>query len=192
MMSVVFVLLGYTDGDRWLPGIGDPTVMGWITVVFYFIAAGLSWRRFRGLRPEALPERRERWFWLGLALFLVVLGVNKQLDLQTWFTLAARRRIIDAGLYEYRRAFQMLFIGLLLAGAVAGFAGLLWSVRGRFERVRVALVGALFIGIFVIVRAASFHHVDQWLGWRLAGFKLNWILELGGILCVIFGALRRG
>ena len=42
---------------------------------------------------------------------------------------------------------------------------------------------------FVVIRAASFHHVDALLASRLGGLKWNWILELGGILIVAVGAL---
>jgi hypothetical protein len=29
---------------NWSPGIGDPTVGGWVTVVFYFVAVWSTWR----------------------------------------------------------------------------------------------------------------------------------------------------
>jgi len=30
--------------DPWMPGIGDPTLLGWLTVAAYFTAAGLCLR----------------------------------------------------------------------------------------------------------------------------------------------------
>jgi hypothetical protein len=48
----------------------------------------------------------------------------------------------------------------------------------------------LFILGFVVIRAASFHHVDAFLVARLGGVKWNWILELGGITFVALAALR--
>jgi hypothetical protein len=50
----------------------------------------------------------------------------------------------------------------------------------------------VFLLSFVAIRAASFHHVDILLSAHLAGLKLNWILELGGIAFVAFGAYRSG
>jgi hypothetical protein len=43
----------------------------------------------------------------------------------------------------------------------------------------------------VVVRAASFHHVDVLLGSTAAGIKLNWLLELPGPTLVALVALRR-
>ena len=48
----------------------------------------------------------------------------------------------------------------------------------------------LFILGFVVIRAASFHHVDAFLAARLGGIKWNWILELGGIAVVAAAAVR--
>jgi hypothetical protein len=48
----------------------------------------------------------------------------------------------------------------------------------------------MFVLGFVIIRAASFHHVDALLAARLGGMKWNWILELGGIAAVAAGAYR--
>ena len=41
-----------------------------------------------------------------------------------------------------------------------------------------------------MIRATSFHHVDQLLHVNLLGFKMNWILELGGIFSIAFGAIK--
>lgn len=52
----------------------------------------------------------------------------------------------------------------------------------------VALSGIVLLFSFVVIRAASFHHVDQFLG---AGpFKMNWVLELGSIGIIAFAARR--
>ena len=47
------------------------------------------------------------------------------------------------------------------------------------------------IGIFILIRAASFHHVDRMLGEQVMCLKMNWILELGGISLILLGAVKR-
>ena len=37
------MFLAFTEADHWRPGIGDPTFMGWLTVVAYFTAVPLCW-----------------------------------------------------------------------------------------------------------------------------------------------------
>ncbi len=48
----------------------------------------------------------------------------------------------------------------------------------------------LFILGFVVIRAASFHHVDALLAARLGGVRWNWIFELSGISVVGLAAFR--
>lgn len=184
-MEVVFA---FTDGDVWRPGIGDPTVMGWITVAAYFGAAVLCLR-------QALESRRRRAaaeriiFWGILTAFLVFLGINKQLDLQTLLTLTGRNIFIELGLYEYRQVVQVIFV---VAVGIAGLASAL-LMRGlvrRHKDLRLPLIGFVLLVVFVVVRAASFHHMDQLINFRFAGVRMNWVLELGAIAVLALGASR--
>lgn len=179
-------LLGFTDGDRWRPGIGDPNFIGWFTVFAYAVAAVLCFREAR--RDQEI--RRRFVFWSILGTLMVLLGINKQLDLQTWLTLTGRHLARDEGWYGSRRVMQLWFIlGIALAGFL-GF-GVVWRwVREEGEDLWLPLFGLFTLICFVIIRAASFHHIDEFLHTRLAGFKLNWLLELGGITLIIVGALR--
>ncbi|MEO0719835.1 MAG: hypothetical protein AAFZ06_13295, partial [Pseudomonadota bacterium] len=78
--------------------------MGWVTVGGYFAAAAialavvLSADRF----PEA-SRRREQLFWIGVVLFMIILGINKQLDLQSFFTATGRCVSKLGGWYEDRQ-----------------------------------------------------------------------------------------
>jgi hypothetical protein len=98
-------MLAFTDDSQWRPGIGDPTLMGWVTVAAYFITAVFCWKSARAedLRARRNSARsREALFWWAVFCFLFLLGVNKQLDLQTWFTLSAKHVALKTGWYEQR------------------------------------------------------------------------------------------
>jgi hypothetical protein len=184
--SITLPLLAFTEADHWRPGIGDPTFMGWFTVVAYFIAMLLSWRA-----AQTSPfERGGSWlltgrkFWWGMTALLLCLGINKQLDLQTWFTLTGKAMAKSEGWYERRRIFQVLFIATIGFGGIVSVAGVLWILRNRLKEFGLAMVGIIFLGCFIVVRAASFHHVDQLLLAEIGGLRINWILEVGGILWV--------
>jgi hypothetical protein len=197
----------------WSPGIGDPNVMGWLTVVAYLWASYLcfvnhrTWRAAAGSatrgawvpialallgqrrRLGALPEAsRMSALWKALAVGLLLLGINKQLDLQTALTEFGRIMARKQGWYGERQRVQIDFIiGVVLVG--------IWLVRsvlllaGRnLPRLRVALVGIVLLCCFVAIRASSFHHIDVLLGARLGDLKINWIMELGGIGLVGLGA----
>lgn len=198
---------------EWTPGIGDPTVIGWLTVVAYFLATWLCMRAFmvekagparpylksiaallRVVRrhfPRPPAPARRAALWLVLAMTLAMLGVNKQLDLQSLLTDIGRVMAHRDGWYEQRRTVQATFIVLVLLGAAGGMAGLVWLVSGHVADFRLALGGMLFLMVFVLLRASSFHGMDTLIGTSFAGVRVNWVLELSGIGIVGYAAARR-
>ena len=172
--------------------IGDPTFLGWFTTACYFAGPSrLSVMRARRCRL-GVNSSREMKLWIGLAALLLLLGFNKQLDLQTLFTQYARDLAKSQGWYEQRRTVQEWFIAGI---AVSGLAGLCMSVvlfRGCLHRNVLALVGVCFLVCFVVVRAASFHRVDALLAWRVHSIPMNGILELSGIGCIILAVDAHG
>jgi hypothetical protein len=179
-------MFAFTDGDRWRPGIGDPTFIGWFTVFAYFGAAYLCWRA----AAAGLHGPKVRWFWNGLAILLVLLGINKQLDFQTEFTFLGRDFAKATGWYEERRIVQVLFILLIGFGGMVVTTALFWFYRKELQRLRMALVGVGFLMTFIVIRAASFHHVDRFLLSTIGGMRMNWIFELGGIAAIAWPAWR--
>jgi hypothetical protein len=84
----------------------------------------------------------------------------------------------------------------VFVGGLCGFGLLcvisLWLLlRGLAPPVKMAATGMSFVGVFVLVRASSFHQVDEFLGRRLVHFRMNWLLEMGGILVMLVAALLR-
>ncbi len=196
-MAAASLIHGTTVSDagwigQWSPGAGDPTVAGWLTVVLYLVAAWAAQRTARVSRACRMVAR-ERLFWLLLAVLLGLLGVNKQLDLQTALTEFGRIVAREHGWYEERRVVQLVVVGALGLGAVVISVGLIRSLRAAPMPTHVAIAGVVLLGLFVVVRASSFHHMDMLIRHRWLGLKLNWILEIGGIMTVIIGAQwRRG
>ncbi|MFW5682694.1 MAG: isopropylmalate isomerase [Phycisphaeraceae bacterium] len=184
-------LLAATVNGRWQPGIGDPTIYGWITVGLYAVGAVLAavaakrcTRRRRLLRHPG----RERAFWVVTAIAMAVLAVNKQLDLQSWFTHTARDLSREQGWYEHRRDLQMLFIaGLAGATLVLGVAAV-WFLRRTSRAAKLALAGLAFLGVFILLRASLFHHVHEVMFRRVPSVNMNVALEWTGIALTAAGA----
>jgi len=167
----------------WSPAIGDPSVMGWLTVLMYFYAAHRCFRLARG-RAVKLVDREATVWWL-FTLALAALGINKQLDLQTALTEIGRILAHEQGWYEERRAVQAGFIGVVgLLGVVSG-AGLILLTKRLPAATRAAMAGGVSLVAFIAVRAASFHHVDRLIGRRLFGMKFNWVIEIGSISIIL-------
>lgn len=172
---------------RWSPGIGDATLGGWLTVVAYAVSALLCWRVLR----NASTPKRERRVWAVLAIALVALGINKQLDLQTALNEAGRALARAQGWYDSRTALQGVFIVLVaFTGLLLALGTWRWS-RQSPAGTRVALLGFVILVAFVVIRAASFSHVDRFIDLGILGFRYNWLVENGGIGIVAIGACWR-
>jgi hypothetical protein len=176
--------------QRWAPGIGDPTPIGWFTVFAYLcvlIMCIVNWVNARHLSKD-----RFIWFWISLSI--AFLCVNKQLDLQTWMLQAGRDSAHLHNWYNNRRPIQIAFVALLAAFAISTVTVLrvyLAEVWPRFWLVVAGLAGLLF---FIVMRATSIHHVDWVLGLTLGSVKVNAVVELTSISVVAAGAtlwLRR-
>ena len=63
--------------------------------------------------------------------------------------------------------------------------------RGVGGSMWLAITGAIFLVCFIVICAASFHHVDRMLGLQLGVLRLNVALELGGILAILLAAWLR-
>lgn len=168
------------DEIRWRPTIGDPTIMGWITVAAYALCTLLMlavWYR----------KREQKWLWFTLSMAL--LCVNKQLDLQSLFTDLGRIAAYHQHWYEQRRDFQKWFVlaVLLVAISVGG-----WFIIRHLNSCRnnkILTLGFLFLLTFILIRAISFHHFDLFLKDEFFRVKMNWLLELSGIFLITLGAI---
>jgi hypothetical protein len=84
----------------------------------------------------------------------------------------------------------MFIAGLGIGGAFC--AGLLLFVTWKMSRsIKLAVFGLCMLGVFVVTRASSFHHIDLFLRSDVLGIKWNWILEISGICVIALAAYRR-
>lgn len=161
-------------------------------MALYAAAVLAVWRVLRGWPVQGTPSfDKERWFWRLLVFGLLLLGINKQLDLQSAVTELGRISASEGGWYNRRQQVQEAFIaGIALMGLTL-FAMVLQLVWRAPRATHVALAGTAGLFIFVVIRAASFHHVDAWLGQRVGGVRMNWLLEMGGLAIIIAASLKR-
>jgi phosphatidylserine synthase len=169
---------------RWSPGIGDPTLAGWLTVLAYALCCVLAFKVTRRAR-----KGRERGFWMLVTLAMAFLALNKQLDLQSLLTSVARCVAQAQGWYADRRGVQKEFIeGLLVAiAAVLGLA--LYLMRRHLRRNGLAVAGLVLVAGFVAIRAVSFHHFDSFLKGQFHSVRFNVILENSGLVLIALNAL---
>lgn len=172
---------------QWRPGIGDPTFMGWFTVFSYFLCAAVTLSIYYLNRTH---DKRVARFWLVAGVAMVLLGINKQLDLQTLMTEVGRQIFRARGWMEMRRTVQFWFIIGFGCLSLALFGWFTIRYRAWFSRFRLAFIGLTFLLAFVFIRAASFHHFDAFRDMSIAGVRMNWVMELTGIYLVCLAGLK--
>lgn len=173
--------------NQWTSAIAGAALADWVTVGAYLIAA------FACTRASSFAwltrRERDRSFWRLTAVLLVFLGINEILDLQALLTVLGREHAKANGWYGQHRQIQYIFVlTLALFGVIAAIITL-FLTRKASTSVRVALIGLGFIGLFVIMRAASFHHLDELLGRKAPLFNWGSMQELFGIAIVAMAAL---
>jgi hypothetical protein len=174
----------------WRPGIGDPSLLGWLTVVIYAIGAILCARTSLATRRVQSRAEGSPGVWMLYALMLLLLGLNKQLDLQTLLIEAGRQLALSEGWYEKRRAVQTAFT-IILAVGMLGLLGLFVRRNRRFVmRHPLVALGTILLLSYVLVRAAAFDHLGSHEGIDLDRLRWTGALELGGIACLAVAATR--
>lgn len=173
---------------RWSPGIGDPHFMGWVTAVSYLVCAVVA--AFFATFLNQMEEKRECRFWMVITVLMLFLGVNKQLDLQSLFAEVGRQIALVQGWYPQRRVVQFSFIAVFVTILIGAFLWFAKAYRDLFRRYLIASFGLLFLLGFVILRASAFHHIDEVIQYDLHGIKMNWVLELTGILLILVEGLN--
>ena len=174
---------------EWRLGIGDPTIWGWLTVVAYAIAAVSALRAANVAHISGRNWKAEGAFWFGVTLLMVALGINKQLDLQSFLTEVARDWAKASGWYAGRRQVQEAAIVLLFISAVCAAVGSWVLMRRAATEIKLAVASLSLVIAFVVIRAASFHHIDALIGSQIGGVSWNALLELPGILLTALGAI---
>jgi hypothetical protein len=173
------------------PRIGDPTFVGWLTTVLYFVTSISCWILARKVELAGNHHSNERLAWLFIAVLFLALGTNKQLDLQTALTEAGRVIAHLQGWYEQRESVQTVFIGLVATICViTAFTLLIWMRRAPIPT-WLALIGTILVLGFVLIRSASFHHIDRFIGESILGLRWNWLIEIGGISLVFIASQWR-
>ena len=168
---------------NWRPGIGDPTIGGWVTVILYFLAVISCWITARN---SSLADRK---IWYAITVLFLGLGINKQLDLQSALTEMGRIVAIEEVWYARRETVQVYFIIVVALVCSWAIIAMVVAARSAPFSTWLALVGTTMVIGFVLIRAASFHHIDRFIGSTVLGFRWNWILEMGGISVVIAASL---
>jgi hypothetical protein len=181
--------VNHIDNIVWRPGFNDPDPLGLVTFAAYGVATVLCIRAALR-RDESPPVQQSKRAWLLFGLVLGFVGLNEQLDLQTLLIQWGRQTAEIHGWYEKRRMVQHAFMVTFSAAVVAG-ALLVGRQFWTFVKTQwLAVAGAMAVIGYVLVRDASFNHIDDRQGswWNLKD-SLR-VGELAGVTAIGIAAWR--
>ena len=126
-----------TRDFNWGPGIGDPTIGGWVTVVLYLLACVSCWKTAGVVLRRDWNGQSDSHVWRAISIAFFFLGINKQLDLQSAITELGRTVAFAGGWYEQRETVQVYFVkrrrfGASLTTSVTGLRR--WGCRDLFDQ----------------------------------------------------------
>lgn len=185
---------------NWRRDFGDNDLLGWATTLAYFAVAALCFRAARALRRHAPPDGpRERappdqesqsardWVLIGAGLIL--LGLNKQLDLQILARDAGVALVKLAGFDAQRRWVGRVFVVLVSVAVLWVLGRAARRLRGARRGHTLTLVGLAMLACFFIARAAQYLPFLKDVNVRFNDV-LHIVLELGGLAVVGASAWR--
>ncbi len=159
----------------WLSRSGDHTFWSWVITIMYFITAVMAFVYLRKIRLSQIPDDRQKLFlWTGIFIFLLLMGINKQLDIQTLILMSMRYVMWRFRLWHYWRTFHFLmFYGL---GSLFLISGILMTVKSGKAMLKslAAVAGVLVVMLFVFMRA-NYIFMQHIHALELAGIGLIFI-----------------
>lgn len=164
-------------------GVNDPDLASWLIVALYLITAALALRTAFLIRRQT--DNAFPLFWSLIAVGTLLLGLNKQLDIQTWLLRTGRRMAEAEHLYKYRLVIHITFF--LIVVAVAGLLAARWwnKIKSFSRRFQLATAGCGLIATYVLVRAMNINHIDQLFGVDWEDLIALWLLEVGGLTMLL-------
>jgi hypothetical protein len=175
---------------RWHLEIGDPSLLGWLTVAAYALTVITAFAAARRAGRAPGLAGGSRAIWLAVAALMTFLCLNKQLDLQSLLTDIGRILSSKQGWYEQRREFQKWFVLGVLAASLLGSLFLLIRFRAFWKNHLLLSSGLLFLLSFIVFRAVSIHHFDTLIGKRFENPENTGFIEFAGIALIWLAAIR--
>ncbi len=162
---------------------GDPTFIGWAVCLLYLVVSLLCLHRTKRA-PRISPK--ECIFWRLICGICLVLGLNKQLDLQTSLLSLARSWGHSVRLYQYKYYLKVGFMTLLTGSALAVSLVVWRALHPAREETQKAAFGMSLIAAFVLLRAGRFQGLPFFL--QIGNFG-EAIIEVLGLMIVLNASL---
>ncbi len=176
-----------------LPSLPYPVLqmLGWVLFFSYIGVAIMAWWCTIALssptQDAQAVQRVSLWRFLGV--FLLLMAINKQLDLHGFLYDFLREASGAEGYGPTARQFSHLVAVALIAGIGTVMALWLASVLAEAIRnYRLALTGVCILLIALCIRIMSLKAFLNLTGWQINGWTYNWLLESIALVLITLAA----
>ena len=164
----------------------NPFLKEWLATGIYLLTAiayGIIIFCSIDLLPNPYDKQCKILCW-GFALILILLGINKQLDLQVGLTQFFRTAAKNNDWYDERFTLQILLaegfgiIGFIILLYLRKTISIIWRIHS------LAFCGLIFLICLTLIDVVSFHHIDSMFNRYIAGLLIKEVLEIVAIGCI--------
>jgi hypothetical protein len=187
LSNIDFLKQGYENG-YWKKDRGDPSVMGWFITFCYFLVFIISFYFVKKTTPF-IKNKNFIWFWYAVTIFIILLGINKQLDLQMLFADYARLYAKMSGMFVNRKPFQHKIISLLATIGISVFFIFIYNFWRAPKTTWIALFGFSILFSFPLIRLVSLHRLESLLYKSFLSVKIVDVIEIIGISIVLIAII---
>ena len=129
--------------------------------------------------------------WGIAATILLLLAVNKQLDLQYYMNKVGYCVFARSGLMADKDAAQSDLGAVILLLATLGSAVLIWAFRRHLASNLPLIAGLALIALYLAMQVSRFEHLAGGVLQSLAQLRIHRLIEAAGLLTLMYAALRK-
>jgi len=136
-------------------------------------------------------EKEQHFLWVCISLFLLAMGINKQLDIQILLTMVGKHIAWDFELFEFSRVLWKTFaLGILISVIIVGIL-IVYKSKGILHKEKLSLVGVTLLLLFTLIRVGSISHIRivAYLQYRVIP-KIHG-LELLGLIIILLSLILK-
>jgi hypothetical protein len=174
--------------NEWFTELGDSSFWACLITALYGVAIIFSIYFIRVI-GHSFHNKEMRLLWICITILLTVLGLNKQLDLQTLLIIVGRSIAEAQGWGDYRRVVQALFTFMLGLGLVLSGAVVLFRVRRAIPTAWIEITGTMVLLGYTMIRAGAISHIGRAESIESVAIRIH-AFELFGVMIILFAIVR--
>jgi hypothetical protein len=138
----------------WLSRSGDTSFWSWVITILYVITISLSIYYIQKIKAD----KTQHFLWICISIFLIAMGINKQLDIQTLQIMSGSSVARRIGSWKFKYIIQTIVVLVVFLSAFITSIFVLSKTRSILRQSLLTISGVLLLIFFTLIRVASISH----------------------------------